>query len=155
MSIKFYRTKEQYGSFSNFSRHGFQLDGKFWPTSEHYFQAQKFHEFIEYEERVRLAPTPKEAANIGRDRSLPLRKDWEQVKDSIMRKGVLQKFKTHEDIRKILLSTGLEEIIEDSPIDYYWGIGATGTGRNMLGRILMEVRAELKAEELTNTICRD
>src|SRR6266566_10027691 len=42
MTIYFYGSKGQpYGCFSNFSPHGFELDGTWWPTSEHYFQAQK------------------------------------------------------------------------------------------------------------------
>ena len=40
--LKFYKVNEVYGCFSNFSKHGFELDRKYWPTSEHYFQAQKF-----------------------------------------------------------------------------------------------------------------
>lgn len=39
MAIYFYKTKEKYGCFSN---HGFELKGKYWRTSEHYFQSQKF-----------------------------------------------------------------------------------------------------------------
>ncbi|WP_081589256.1 MULTISPECIES: NADAR family protein [Fischerella] len=50
----------------------------------------------------------------------------------------------HTDIREILLSTGDEEIVENSPIDYYWGCGADGSGKNMLGIILMEVREILR-----------
>lgn len=57
-----------------------------------------------------------------------------------MRKAVLKKFQTHTDIREILLATGEEEIVEKSPIDYYWGCGADGSGKNRLGVILMEVR---------------
>ncbi len=42
MTIYFYITKDKYGEFSNFSRHGIEQDGKWWKTTEHYFQAQKF-----------------------------------------------------------------------------------------------------------------
>ena len=77
---------------------------------------------------------------MGRERTRPLRQDWENVKNDIMRKAVLRKFQTHADIREILLSTKNQEIIENSPIDTYWGCGADGTGKNMLGIILMEVR---------------
>lgn len=139
MTIYFYKINEEYGCFSNFSNHGFELDGKWWRTSEHYFQAQKFAE-SEYEEEVRLAKTPMDAAIMGRDRAKPLRRDWEEVKDNIMRKAVLQKFRSHKDILDILLSTGQEEIIEKTSNDYYWGWGKDGTGKNMLGKILMEVR---------------
>lgn len=51
-----------------------------------------------------------------------------------MWEGVLCKFKTHTDIRNILLSTGNAEIVENSPIDFYWGCGADGSGKNMLGK---------------------
>lgn len=145
MAIRFYKVNEAYGCFSNFSKYGFELDGKYWMTSEHYFQAQKFVG-SDFEEEVRLAKTPMEAARMGRDRNKPLRQDWEQVKDEIMMKAVLQKFTTHSDIRDILISIGNEEIIEETTDDYYWGCGTTGTGKNMLGKILMEVRSLLRAE---------
>ncbi|WP_066424752.1 NADAR family protein [Anabaena sp. 4-3] len=145
MTIYFYTARENYGCFSNFSPHGFMLDNLYWYTSEHYFQAQKFVGTIHLEQ-IRLAKTPKAAANMGRDRKRPLRDDWEQVKDNIMRKAVLRKFETHADIREILLSTGNEEIVENSPIDYYWGCGSDGSGKNMLGIILMEVRGLLRSD---------
>ncbi len=141
MTILFYSHREKYGCFSNFSSHGFTLDGLYWPTSEHYFQAQKFVGTDEnYVEKIRLANTPKEAAKMGRDRTYPLRSDWNNVKDDIMRKCVLCKFQTHQDIREILLSTQDELLVENSPIDYYWGCGKDGTGKNRLGEILMEIR---------------
>lgn len=145
MVIMFYKVNDEYGCFSNFSKHGFELNGRYWSTSEHYFQAQKFAG-TEYEEEIQLSATPMEAANLGRDRNKPLRKDWEQVKDSIMKEAILAKFKTHDDIREILISTGDNEIIEKTTSDYYWGCGSNGTGRNMLGKILMEVRTILKTD---------
>jgi N-glycosidase YbiA len=143
MTIYFYSTREEYGCFSNFSSHGFVLDELYWSTSEHYFQAQKFIG-TPYLEKLRLVKTPKEVAKMGRQKTLPLRPDWEKVKDNIMRNAVLSKFSTHKDIQEILLSTGNEELVENSPIDYYWGCGADGSGKNMLGITLMEVREQLK-----------
>ena len=99
MPIYFYHQNERpYGCFSNFSAHGFDLDGAWWPTSEHYFQAQKFAG-TPHVETVRLAPTAMAAANVGRDRSLPLRADWDQVKDDVMRRAVLQKFTAHPELQ--------------------------------------------------------
>jgi ribA/ribD-fused uncharacterized protein len=144
MAILFYSQRENpYGCFSNFSAHPFELDGKEWPTSEHYFQAQKFAG-TPHEEAVRRAARPMKAAEMGRERSRPLRRDWEQVKDDVMRRAVLRKFETHDDIRAVLLSTGDEEIVENAPRDYYWGCGADGSGKNMLGKILMDVRELLR-----------
>ncbi len=143
MAIYFYKIGDKYGCFSNFSPHGFELDGVFWNTSEHYFQAQKFAG-TEYEEQIRLSLSPMEAAKMGRDRSKPLRKDWEDIKDELMRKAVLKKFTTHKDIQKVLLSTEDKVIIEKTSNDYYWGCGKDGSGKNMLGIILMEVRELLR-----------
>ncbi|MFK0257455.1 NADAR family protein [Streptomyces sp. NPDC090445] len=145
MTIYFYGADEvPYGCFSNFSAHGVELDGHWWPTTEHYFQAQKFlgtpHVHV-----IRQASTPLRAAERGRDRSKPLRRDWERVKDDVMRRAVDAKFRTHADIREILLATGDEEIVEDTASDHYWGRGRTGTGKNMLGRILMRTRTRLRA----------
>jgi ribA/ribD-fused uncharacterized protein len=145
LKIYFYRVNESYGCFSNFSHHPFELDGKLWKTSEHYFQSQKFIG-TPYEDEIRLVESPMVAAKLGRDRSKPLRTDWEIVKDNIMRKAVLEKFKTHQDIQQLLLSTGTNEIIEKTQNDYYWGCGKDGTGKNMLGKILMEVRDSHKTE---------
>jgi N-glycosidase YbiA len=143
MTIYFYGTDDTYGSFSNFSQHGFELDGLYWTTSEHYFQAQKFVGTAHLEQ-IRVVKTPRDAARMGRDRKRPLRPDWEEVKDDIMRKAVLQKFETHGDIREVLLSTDDAPIVENAPRDYYWGCGKDGSGKNMLGQILMEVRAILR-----------
>ena len=144
MTIYFYSVREAYGCFSNFSPHGIELKGKWWSTTEHYFQAQKFVG-TEHEEQIRLAKTPKQAAEMGRDRSRPLRADWEEAKDDVMREAVLQKFLTHDDIQRALLETGEAELVEQTTYDYYWGCGTDGTGKNMLGKILMEVRTEIRA----------
>lgn len=146
MTIYFYGADEvPHGCFSNFSGYGLDLDGCWWPTSEHYFQAQKFIG-TRHADLIRRARTPLRAAELGRDPSKPLRRDWERVKDDVMRRGVAAKFRTHDGIRDILLSTGDEEIVEDTTTDHYWGRGRTGTGKNMLGRILMRTRGRLRTE---------
>jgi ribA/ribD-fused uncharacterized protein len=143
-TIYFYRDREQpYGCFSNFSKQGFTLEGRYWPTSEHYFQAQKFAGTPD-EEEVRLARAPKIAADRGRDRSRPLRADWEAVKEDVMRHALRAKFTQHDDLRVLLLATGDAEIVENAPGDFYWGIGRDGTGKNRLGALLMELRDTLR-----------
>ncbi|MEU4876976.1 NADAR family protein [Streptomyces sp. NPDC021608] len=146
MTIYFYGADEvPYGCFSNFSDHGFDLDGLWWPTAEHYFQAQKFAG-TRHADLVRRAHTPLRAAELGRDASRPLRRDWERFKDDVMRRAVATKFRTHGDICEVLLSTGDDGIVENTAADHYWGRGRTGTGKNMLGRILMRTRSRLRAE---------
>ena len=142
MTIYFYTTNQTYGEFSNFSKHGIEVDGKWWRTTEHFFQAQKFND-ENYQEKIRLAPDPKTAASLGRSREVPIKENWEIIKDDIMRAAVKKKFETHPDLRKLLFETGNQEIVENAPGDYYWGCGADGSGKNKLGFILQEVRDEL------------
>ena len=144
--INFYSTKDQYGGFSNFSRHPFELDGKQWLTTEHYFQAQKFPGNEAYQEKIRLEKSPMVAARLGRSRAQPIRPDWEQVKDELMKAALLAKFRQNKDIREILLSTGDAQLVEHTKNDRYWGDGGDGSGKNKLGLLLMEVRAELRQE---------
>ena len=141
--IEFYSQSESpYGCFSNFAPYPVRLEGRTWPTSEHYFQAQKFAG-TPREHEIRRARTPGQAARLGRDRRHRPRRDWERIKESVMYDVVLAKFEQHEAIRDILLATGDAEIIEHTANDDYWGDGGDGSGRNALGRILMRVRAEL------------
>lgn len=95
MTIKFHSPDDvEYGCFSNFSQHGIHLDDKWWMTTEHYYQAQKFAG-TDHCEEVRLSRTPKGAQRMGGERSRPLRSNWDEVIDDIMRQCVLCKFETH------------------------------------------------------------
>lgn len=143
--INFYSTSGEYGCFSNFSRHAVFLKGKKWPTSEHYFQAQKFAGEPD-EEEVRLAKTPMIAAQMGRDRKRPLRRDWEGVKERVMLDALRAKFTQHDDLRATLLGTGDAKLVEHTENDNYWGDGGDGSGKNRLGQLLMQLRAELRAD---------
>lgn len=142
--INFYAVSDEYGCFSNFAPYPIKLDGKRWPTSEHFFQAQKFED-PHHQESIRQEKSPMIAARMGRDRKKKLRRDWESVKVSVMRDAVRAKFTQHDDIRATLLSTRDARIVEHTENDAYWGDGGDGSGKNMLGRILMEVRDELRA----------
>lgn len=147
MTIYFYVPRDEYGFMSNFSPHGVKLDGEYWPTVEHFFQAAKFTRTDPAHVRAILrAPRPNEAARLGRDRGHKLRPDWESVKEDVMRRAVRCKFETHPDLREKLLATGDEDLVEASPVDFYWGAGEDGSGKNRLGVILMEVRAALARE---------
>lgn len=141
-TINFYSVRAEYGELSNFARYPIWLDGKQWPTSEHYFQAKKFLD-AKHQEEIRRAKTPMLAANMGRDRKRPLRRDWESVKDGVMRAAVEAKFQQHEELRALLLATGDARLVEHTTNDAYWGDGGDGSGRNQLGQILMAVRDQL------------
>ena len=79
-------------------------------------------------------------------RRLELRPDWEEVKFGVMRYACLRKFELPY-FRELLLGTGERPLVEDSPSDPVWGgrdAGGGYGGENLLGRALMEVRAELR-----------
>ena len=143
MTVYFYAQTDPYAEFSNFAPFGVELDGLWWPTVEHYFQAQKFSDST-YQKRIRRAIKPKDAKALGMTRTLPLRQDWEDVKVELMRRAVTCKFKTHPRLRDLLLSTGTEDIVENAPMDSFWGCGSDGQGLNMLGKILKQVRTDLQ-----------
>jgi N-glycosidase YbiA len=143
--IRFYSVGDDYGAFSNFAAYPIVIAKQRWSTSEHYFQAQKFLDPKD-QERVRSARTPSLAAREGRDRRKKLRRDWEAVKTSVMRLAVEAKFRQHTDLATLLLSTGNAELVEHTADDDFWGDGGDGSGRNMLGRILMDVRELLRSE---------
>lgn len=141
-------TKERIDSFrgeyfflSNFSNYGFELEGVYYKTVEHYFQAQKCINEQEFQQIVN-AKTPALARKLGR--KVSLRKDWPEVKEEIMMKGVRAKFTQNPKAKELLLKTGDAELIEGNTWgDSFWGV-CNGKGKNKLGKILMEIRKELK-----------
>ncbi len=144
--IKFYQQNRAYGFFSNFAAYPIYLKDKLWPTSEHYFQAQKFAG-TPYEDEIRQAKTPKLAAQMGRDRSKPLRSDWEVMKEAVMKEALYAKFTQHPDLTTQLLATGQAPLVEHTQNDRYWGDGGDGTGKNRLGQLLVELREQLRQEQ--------
>ncbi|MBK9204548.1 MAG: NADAR family protein [Candidatus Obscuribacter sp.] len=171
-TIYFYKQSEvPYGVFSNFPFFKIVIDGEEWNSSEIYFQAKKF-EGTEHEAFLKAAETSKEAAQLGRDRSRPLRADWNAsmdfsklhnsseayylsslwnkyvgrpmlVKDYYMLIAVLAKFTQHPELGTLLIDTGKALIVEHTEKDNYWADGGDGTGENILGRILMIAREVL------------
>ena len=139
--IRFWYTSGKYGAFSNFAPFGLVMDGVAYKTSEHYYQAQKTLD-PDLQEQIRLQPTPKLAKELAQ--TVPLRPDWEAIKYDIMKQTLLAKFSQMRSLQELLVSTGDEEIVEASPKDYIWGCGKDGTGQNLLGKCLMEVREILR-----------
>lgn len=143
MAIFFNTRGEQYREFRSSSDHGFELEGAHWKSAEHYVQAQRF-ECNDARELVRKSAYAFAAKSIAREKPEALRDDWHVVRDQVMEKAVRAKFASHPHLSAKLKATGEAEIIEASPMSRHWGAGADGLGKNMLGRILMKLRAELK-----------
>jgi ribA/ribD-fused uncharacterized protein len=143
--IRFYGVSSDYGAFSNFAAYPIRIEGTTYPTSEHYFQTQKFAGSA-YADTIRKARTAMTAAKLGRSRRHRLRSDWESVKRDVMLTALRAKFDQHEDLRELLLGTADAKLVEHTHNDAYWGDGGDGSGKNWLGRLLTRVREELRAE---------
>ena len=109
-------------------------------TVEHYFQYMKTPS-MEEGAGILSANTPGEAKRLGR--KCHLRKDWEQVKDEVMLTALRKKF-TIPELKKKLIATGDKELVEGNLWhDCFWGV-CEGVGQNKLGKLLMQVREEIK-----------
>ena len=148
--IQFYDPNNS-GAFNflcNFYPRPIHLDGKNWPTVEHYFQAQKFIQHPKaawVAELIRLCPDPnliKKLANC-REFRVFYPNNWHGPrKIDLMRKALMAKFTQHPDLKERLLSTQQRRIEE--LFDEEWGMGADGKGKNLAGRLLMEIRSKLQ-----------
>lgn len=145
--IRFWKTQEENGELSNFYPSKMIIDKKEYATVEHYYQSKKF-KGTEFEELVRIQPTARKAKDMARSKESKnfRRDDWYEMREIVMAVGLFYKFK-QERFKNFLLSTGDKEICEDSPYDYYWGVGADDTGENMLGKMLMKLREHIRNEE--------
>ena len=103
--ILFCRHDEPYYCFANFSRHPIVVNGVKWPTTEHWYQAQKFSD-PEVQEDIRRAPNPMVAATIGRT-APGMREDWDNVKVDLMRQALRMKVDQNPDVKASLLGKGI------------------------------------------------
>lgn len=142
MSIEFSSKSNTHQELSNFYPAPFLLEGKIWPSVEHYFQAQKFPTDISLQERIRQAATPQSAKRLGRTKSEHFRTDWNEQRDYFMEKALEAKFAQNEGPQNVLKSTYPLHLIERNPYDSYWGSGKQGTGQNRMGALLEKLRAD-------------
>lgn len=147
--IKFYRTSGTYGCFSNFFQADVNWQGLKWRSSEHAYQAAKFSpdqpypgENITIREKIRKTSSCRAAKDIGSNRSLGILANWDDVKYGIMLEIVRAKFSQRESFKQLLLNTGDEELIEDSPLITSGDVARMG--KNWLGKVLMEIREEFR-----------
>ena len=127
---------------SNFYEKPLTYDGITYQNSEAAFQAQKTTDIDVRRQFADLDPY--NAKKMGR--KLSLRPDWEQVKVQVMYEVVSAKFSQNPDLKEMLIATGDQELIEGNDWgDRIWG-QVDGNGQNLLGKILMRVRDELKGE---------
>ena len=134
---------------SNFSAFTLGWKGFRFDTSEAAYHWEKFTpNYTMLRDEIRLAPSAHEAFKVAERNKHCRRHDWDDVKVGIMRDILRAKAAQHEYVRRKLLATGDRTLIENSWRDDYWGWGQNRDGQNMLGKLWMEVRSELRAQEL-------
>lgn len=131
--------QKEYRWLSNFWPAEVELDGIKFPSVEHAYVAAKINDLS-----VRKSLVGMKAGEVKKfGRGLKVRDDWEQVKLPVMRNLVRQKFQ-HEELKQKLLATGEAELIEENYWnDTFWGV-CKGVGENNLGKIIMEIREEIR-----------
>lgn len=145
--IRFNRASEKpHGVFSNLYRRPVVFDCVQFPTAEHAYQFGKARK-DEVRRWLMDAPSPSLLAMAAHGLySWDIAPGWSRGRRDRMRRVVLAKFSQHPDLAETLIATGDARIVEcpttDSEVNRRWG-EVDGKGKNWLGLILMDVRAEL------------
>lgn len=132
---------------SNFYQAPVKYQGLFFANNEAAFQGAKVIGTKQESQRLSFTSLiARDAKHKGRH--VLLRSDWEKVKDQVMYEIVLDKFTRNQDLRDKLLATKDAELIEGNTWhDTYWGYDiAKKRGKNKLGKILMQVRQQLRKD---------
>jgi ribA/ribD-fused uncharacterized protein len=118
-------------------------------TAEHAYHWEKFNHLGGRRVQQLIVDTSSahEAFVVAQEHKAMRRADWDEVKVGVMREILREKAKQHEYVRRKLLATGNRELVENSWRDDFWGWGPNRDGKNMLGQLWMEIRAELRARE--------
>jgi ribA/ribD-fused uncharacterized protein len=160
-NIVFFFSKEpENKEFSSFYDTVFKLDDVEYKSAEHAFQAIKAKTFGDEEhfKKILKAKSAQSAKSFGKKVEKFEESVWNEKKEDVMRKILRAKFSQNAEIRKKLLDTGDKILAEANPRDTFWGIGTSAStaiaknpskwkGQNKLGKLLMELRDELKAED--------
>ncbi|MFA6271500.1 MAG: NADAR family protein [Patescibacteria group bacterium] len=124
----------------NYSAHTINIWHKTFPTAEHAYQWKKFESEEEIAERIYHAQSPEIAKQIADENKNMIEKRWYDIKRRVMKEILIAKMLQHNDVREALQRSSGRELIENSPVDSYWGCGKDGNGRNEVGKIWMEIR---------------
>lgn len=154
--LTFSRPKAPWGAFSNFSLDfPLRITGVTLPTTEHLYQACRFPHLPDLQRRLlfdKARPSPNAAKMRAHKHEAETRPDWEDVRVPIMRWCLAVKLAQHRAaFGALLLESGRSPLVEVSGDDAFWGAVPDGagsrfaTGANMLGNLLMDLRATLSA----------
>ena len=157
--ICFHNPEEQNGYLSNWYCSAFTVDEITFSSMEQYMMYKKAILFQDYQTAEKILSTDDvaEIKALGRIVQHFDEEIWREKRESIVHKGVLQKFLQNPELAEKLLETGEQMIAECAVKDKIWGIGLSmgdeerfcvdkWKGQNLLGQILMQVRAEISVQ---------
>ncbi len=136
--------EQDFYPLSNFSAFTLMWQGIRFFTSEAAYHWEKFPDHPELRKSIANAPSAHEAFKLAGTYRHIRRKDWDDVKVNIMGDILRAKVNQHEYVRRKLLDTGIRQLVEDSWRDAFWGWGPDKDGKNALGVLWMEIRAEVR-----------
>jgi ribA/ribD-fused uncharacterized protein len=139
--------EQDFHVLSNFSAFRLMWRDIDFDTSEHAYHWEEFPDFSYIRREILAARSAHEAFKIADLYRAVRRPDWNHVRVDIMREILRAKADQHEYVRRKLLATGDRELVEDSWRDDFWGWGPDRDGQNVLGKLWMEVRRQLRAGE--------
>jgi ribA/ribD-fused uncharacterized protein len=133
---------------SNYAAFRLMWQGTIFDTSEAAYHWEKFPDKPFIRRFIQNAPSAHVAQQIANEYKDERRADWDLIKVDRMAHILRAKCRQHEYVRRKLLETGLRELIEDSWRDDFWGWGPNHDGQNMMGKLWMEIRDEIRGEVL-------
>ena len=131
-------------ALNNWSAHRVKLWGKEFQTAEAAYQFAKFRETAPtVAKQIANAPSPYAVFQISRANRHYTPNDWDEHKIEVMTEVVRAKLMQNKDVWERLLATSKKLIVENSPVDDFWGLGPDQKGQNHLGNIWMQLRGEI------------
>lgn len=151
--IFFWKVTEPYGFCSQWYHSPFEVDGKTFPTAEHFMMYRKAMLFGDetIAQKILECKDLRHVKDLGRSVSRFDQKIWKKHREEIVYEGTYNKFIQNKELMKKLLSERNACFVEASPYDNIWGIGYNASsatknrstwGLNLLGKALNRVRDE-------------
>ncbi len=155
--ISFFKTDEKFGVLSNMKGKQEILVNDIWfSSSEAIYQALKYPNYKNIQQKIAFEKSPILAKKISISNKQFIRKDWYEVRNNIMRLCIRIRLLQSQEFYDVLLSTSDKTIVEISRKDTYWGSTISDNnylnGKNVLGRLLMELRYEIVKGEILKRI---
>lgn len=135
--------ESEFYPLSNFSAFAVVWQGRLWPTAEHAYEAASFLDEA-IRELIVAARSAHDSRVIAHQHKSKRRPDWAEVKEGVMEELFRAKLEQHPYVKQKLLDTGRREIIKNVPDDSFWGWGADQKGENRMGKLWMQLRAEIQ-----------